>query len=137
MWRALGDSRRQLAYLGRALEQIPDWPWARCERGAQRVAGRDEEAVADLDIALALDPAYTSAYASRGESLARLGRHAEALADLNRAVETRPGYVWALCRRAVLHTAMGHPEEARADMARVRELDPGALERFADVSVLP
>ncbi|MFF7895232.1 tetratricopeptide repeat protein [Streptomyces sp. NPDC007907] len=138
VWRAQGDSRRQLDDLSRALEQNPDWPWARCERGdALRAAGRDEEAVADLDIALALDPAYTSAYASRGESLARLGRHAEALADLNRAVEMRPGYVWALCRRAVLHTAMGHPEEARADMARVRELDPGALERFADVSVLP
>ncbi|MER7901032.1 hypothetical protein ABTX62_34450 [Streptomyces sp. NPDC096046] len=43
----------------------------------------------------------------------------------------------ALCRRAVLHAAMGRPEQARADMARVRTLDPGALERFADVSVLP
>jgi hypothetical protein len=32
---------------------------------------------------------------------------------------------------------MGRPEEARADVARVRELDPEALERFADVSVLP
>ncbi|WP_063739351.1 tetratricopeptide repeat protein [Streptomyces iakyrus] len=138
VWRARGDSHRQLADLGRALALSPDWPWARCERGdALRAAGRDEEAVADLDIALALDPTYTSAYASRGESLARLGRHTEALADLNRAVEMRPGYVWALCRRAVLHAVMGCPEQARADVARVRDLDPEALERFADVSVLP
>ncbi|OIJ92801.1 tetratricopeptide repeat protein [Streptomyces colonosanans] len=60
------------------------------------MAGRDEEALADYDIALALDPGYASAYASRGVSLANLGRDEEALADLNRAVELRPNYTWVL-----------------------------------------
>ena len=133
VWRARGDSRRQLSDLDRALELNPDWPWARCERGdALRAAGRDEEAVADLDVALALDPAYTSAYASRGASLMKLGRHVEALADLDRALEMRPGYVWALCRRAVLHAAAGRWEEGRADVERVRELSSEALERLSD-----
>ncbi|MFF4291651.1 tetratricopeptide repeat protein, partial [Streptomyces sp. NPDC001633] len=80
-----------------------DWAWGRCERGdALRVTGRDEEALADYDRALELDPGYAYAYASRGVSLSNLGRHEEGLADLDRALALQPDYPWALEHRAAI-----------------------------------
>jgi tetratricopeptide (TPR) repeat protein len=66
------------------------------------VAGRHEEALADYDEALTIDPEYASAHASRGAALADLGRREEALAALDRALELRPSYEWAGALRARL-----------------------------------
>ncbi|MFC5957801.1 tetratricopeptide repeat protein [Streptomyces pratens] len=84
----------------RAVLLRPDSPWAHCERGdALHAAGRDEEALAHYDLALALDLGYASAYASRGVPLSGLGRHDQALRDLDRALELSPAYAWARARR--------------------------------------
>ena len=57
-----------------------------------RQLGRYDEALADLNRAIELDPADAEAIGSRGQTYRLLGRLVEALADLNRARELDPGY---------------------------------------------
>jgi eukaryotic-like serine/threonine-protein kinase len=56
--------------------------------------GRPEEAVADFDRALSLDPRNADAVLLRARPLAQLKRETEAEAEYRRAIALRPGY-WA------------------------------------------
>jgi len=53
--------------------------------------GRLDEALADLNRAIELDPEDAETIASRGQVYRLLGREAEALADLARAAGLDPG----------------------------------------------
>ena len=51
---------------------------------------RYEEALADFNRAIDLDPSYAWALANRGETYRRMERYEEALADLTRAIDLNP-----------------------------------------------
>jgi tetratricopeptide (TPR) repeat protein len=85
---------------------------------------RYEEALADLNRALELEPHDTLAPASRGVTYWLMGRYEEALADLNRVLELEPHDTWALANRGLTYQLMGRYEEALADFGRALELDP-------------
>ena len=53
---------------------------------AKNSLGRHEDAIADCDQALSLDPGTAGAYVNRGEAKAALGRTAEARSDLDAAL---------------------------------------------------
>jgi tetratricopeptide (TPR) repeat protein len=61
-----------------------------------------EEALADLDRALELEPDDVFALGGRGATYGRLNRYDEALADLDRALELEPGNALALMVRLEL-----------------------------------
>jgi tetratricopeptide (TPR) repeat protein len=51
---------------------------------------RYDEALADLNRAIELDPSYAWAIGSHGQTYQAMERYDEALADLNRAIELDP-----------------------------------------------
>jgi tetratricopeptide (TPR) repeat protein len=95
------------------------------ERGANhRTNGRYEEALADFDRAIELDPEDDWAIISRGQTHRTMGRYAEALADFDRAIELEPESGWAIISRGETYEAMGRYAEALADFDRAIELEP-------------
>jgi tetratricopeptide (TPR) repeat protein len=72
----------------------------RAVRGqAYREMEHDDEALADLNRAIELDPADASALVDRGETYQAMGRSEEALADYDRAIELDPEAASALASR--------------------------------------
>ena len=65
------------------------------DNGWRRLMGRYDEALADLNRAIELDPDDAGAFGRRGETYIALGNYDEALADLNRAIELDPAKAWA------------------------------------------
>jgi len=51
-----------------------------------------DEALAEFNRAIELDPSDASYYAARGQAYQAMGRNEEALADYDRAVELDPSY---------------------------------------------
>ena len=94
----------------------------------QALRGRPEDAIADYDRALALDPALTHAIINRANSLTRLRRFDEALHDYDLASfysEGRNALVFY--NRSMLHLQMNRPQAARRDLLRALELQPDSL----------
>jgi tetratricopeptide (TPR) repeat protein len=85
-----GELDAGLEDLTRAIELSPNhelYAW----RGWVLIRlGRNEEAIADLDLAIAAKPEWGEPYGSRGEALENLGRIHEAVASWDQALERLP-----------------------------------------------
>ncbi|HEX6675558.1 MAG TPA: tetratricopeptide repeat protein [Actinomycetes bacterium] len=86
--------------------------------------GRPLEAVAELDRALAANPALAWALAHRGDAHRRAGRYDQALADLDQALLLDPDDAFALATRGTLSRDLGRYDEAVADLGRALAIDP-------------
>jgi tetratricopeptide (TPR) repeat protein len=85
--------------------------------------GRYEEALVDLNRAIALDEQYALAIAIRGEIYRSMGRYEEALVDLNRAIALDEQYALAIAVRGETYRLMGRYEEALVDLNRAVALN--------------
>ncbi|MEV4299361.1 tetratricopeptide repeat protein [Microbispora rosea] len=94
--------------------------------------GRGEEALADFDRAVAIDPGFPDHYLDRGNLLFEMGRTDEALADYETAMRVSPPLPEAYYNRAELRLAAGDLDGARADLDHVIELDPGYLDAYVN-----
>lgn len=95
------------------------------ERGdAHRMMNRYDEALADFNWAIELDPKYAFAIASRGATYRMMNRYDKALADLNRAIKLDPKYAFGFYNRGETYRMMNRYDEALADFDRAIELDP-------------
>ena len=92
--------------------------------------GRFQEALADFDRAIELEPTYPGAFHKRGLVQEKLGRHAEAVQDFDRAIELNPEYGAAYFSRASLHTKLSNEDAALADMQMVTHLGNRNLETY-------
>ncbi len=96
-------------------------------RGILRLRrGFVEEAIADFDRAIALDPEQPESYLNKGAALIRRQNPQEALQLFTVALErntTRPAV--AHYGRAVANEALGNVAAAYRDYRRASELDPG------------
>ena len=100
---------------------------------AYLMSGRINEAKADFESAIALDPAYGTAYQNLGGVLAKEMRLDEAEAVLRRALERSPASASAHFSLGSVLIFQGRSEEAMAVMRRGLELDPdyfAAEQRF-------
>jgi tetratricopeptide (TPR) repeat protein len=84
---------------------------------------RYDEALADLNRAIELNPEDASALACRGYTYWDMERYDEALADFNRALELDPENAWAIVSRGQTYRAMGRYDLALDDFGRAIELD--------------
>jgi len=86
--------------------------------------GRQEQALADFDAAVRLDPMNANAYSNRGLTYSELGRQAEALADYDAAIRLDPMNANAYTKRGVLYHRLGRDNKALADFDAAIRLDP-------------
>jgi adenylate cyclase len=93
-----GDLGRADELESKALALDPDWTWPHDVKGGiLREQGRAEEAVAEHERALALDPSNVDAAAQLGIDYRNLGRFDESLEYLDRAIlgsPSDPALVW-------------------------------------------
>lgn len=89
-------------------------------------AGRDAEARADFERALAIAPREAENWLARGTLLMRAARSDAALADFDRALQLEPRLADALERRCVVLMRLRRLDDALASCRRALELAPHA-----------
>ncbi|WP_301549662.1 tetratricopeptide repeat protein [Streptomyces sp. MNP-20] len=90
----------------------------------RRQSGAYEDALADYDRAVALDPDLMRAYRGRASTHGKRGDYAAGLADLDRADALLPDQIVTLRMRGEFQRVLGHYEEAVDDLGRAIELAP-------------
>ncbi|TKA11781.1 ATP-binding protein [Actinacidiphila oryziradicis] len=99
--------------------------WVHTYRGRRLfLADRDEEALAELDRAIAADPHNHRAWAYRGDVHCWNGRTDQAVTDLTAALALDPTYAWALGSRGDAHRQAGRYDDAITDLTAALDLDP-------------
>ncbi|MEQ4717687.1 tetratricopeptide repeat protein [Nonomuraea sp. B19D2] len=83
------------------------------------MAGEPEQALPDLDAAIAADPGYPDYYIDRGNLLHQLGRDDEAVADYETAMEVGLPLPEPYYNRAEIRFARGDLQGALADLSYV------------------
>jgi tetratricopeptide (TPR) repeat protein len=86
--------------------------------------GKWQEALPELDAAIASDPALTEAYANRGTVYGQLGHFDQALGDLGMAIAMSPEEGGFYVNRGQVYSWMGEPEKATADYETAVAIDP-------------
>jgi tetratricopeptide (TPR) repeat protein len=84
---------------------------------------RYEQAIANFNEALKLDPNYALAYAGRGNGYWRFGRYQEALQDYDRAITLDPKLAWAYAGRGETYRLLKEYRQAIQDYNRTLELN--------------
>jgi tetratricopeptide (TPR) repeat protein len=100
--------------------------------------GQDEQAIAEYNRAIQLNPGDPNNYAGRGEAYAARDQLDPALADFNEAVRIDPGHVQGHRLRAASLSRLGQNENALADLdalIRANPTDAGALKNRGGVLV--
>lgn len=99
--------------------------WTHNRRGEMQAdQGAAEEALADFDRAVQLDPERWQAWHNRGVSYAMQGRFEDAMSDLDQTIELRPEYANAWFNRGELHYEAGAFERAIEDYNQAIQLRP-------------
>jgi len=94
--------------------------------------GKWEEAIAELDMAIELNPSSAKAYSNRGYAHRELEQYEQALADFDKAIELEPDYAGAYLNRGATYFDLEQFEQAVADYGKAIELDPDSALTYAN-----
>ena len=94
--------------------------------------GRTDEALADMEEALSINPGDPEALLNRANVLKVLGRPLEALAEYERALAVNPGWAQAENNRGTVLQALGRHEEALAAYDRALAIQPNLVEALSN-----
>jgi tetratricopeptide (TPR) repeat protein len=127
--RMLGELITQVGALAGTFTETPSIPSfsgpALVIRGeTYRRMERYDEALADFDRAIELDPGNAEAFGDRAVIYLMMERYDEALADFDRAIELDPSDAEVIGNRGETYRRMERYDEALADFDRAIELDP-------------
>ena len=86
--------------------------------------GKVDEAVAEFQKALALDPKYTAAHLNLGYAYDRQGRPEEAMSQYQKIIALEPGNLFAHNNLGVLYDKKGLYTEAIKEFEQVIQIDP-------------
>ncbi|KEO81242.1 hypothetical protein EL26_21795 [Tumebacillus flagellatus] len=96
---------------------------------------RYDEALAELNRVIAIDPNYPEYYFDRGNLFSKMDRLPEAVADYTHAIEISPPFPELYYNRAGAYNRLGETEKAFADYSYLLEIEPthvdGRLNRAA------
>ena len=95
-----------------------------CRARARGLKGDHEEALADCDRALEIEPDFDAALYERGNLLRKLGRFDKSLEDLEKLIELLPESPQGHLSRASTLRKLGRREEALAACEKAIQLDP-------------
>ena len=99
------------------------------EKGLKLLQNRKpEEAVTELEKAIALDPDYAEAHNDLGVAYVRLGRHPEAASEFRRALEMIPGESVPYSNLAGVLFLSGQRDEAEVNARRAIRLSPSSAQ---------
>lgn len=87
-------------------------------------AGNFDEALAEIDKALAVAPSYAEAYYRQGIIYAQMEDNDPALAAYTKAIEFNPEHKDAFNNRGYIHHELDNTEQAIDDWSRAIEIDP-------------
>jgi tetratricopeptide (TPR) repeat protein len=101
-------------------------------RGAEHLKlDRPDEAIADLDQAVAMEPRrFPAAYSDRGIAYRRKGDYAKAIADYGEAIRLWPHWHDWYLNRGIAYAASGQYEDAVADYTKALYYRPGLASAF-------
>ncbi|HXJ02498.1 MAG TPA: tetratricopeptide repeat protein [Micropepsaceae bacterium] len=101
-------------------------------RGAEYLkAARPDEAIADLDRAIAIAPSrYPTAYSDRGIAYRRKGDYAKAIADYSEAIRLWPDWHDWYLNRGLAYAANGQYQEAISDYDRTLYYRPRLVSAY-------
>jgi tetratricopeptide (TPR) repeat protein len=91
---------------------------------AYKLTGRYDEAIADLDIAIGLDPRNPQYWCQRADLRAKKHMYAEAIADYTAALDKVPNYAWAFRGRGQAYLGQGNAKLALADLNEALRAKP-------------
>jgi tetratricopeptide (TPR) repeat protein len=94
--------------------------------------GRLDEAIADYNAVIALDPNYAEYYQDRGSLLRRIGDDEAALADYEMAIQLSPPFAEVYYNRADTRANLGDIEGAIDDFSYVIDLDPNLVDAYVN-----
>jgi tetratricopeptide (TPR) repeat protein len=124
-WLRAGNSDRAERAYGAALERTPRDPELLIDRAFARAeAQRYQDAVEDLNRAIAIAPNSAEPYVYRAGAYRSLGKQDKAMEDVQRALALEPSNPEALLLRGNLRAAGGNQDGARADWQMVTKVDP-------------
>ncbi|MGW7053474.1 tetratricopeptide repeat protein, partial [Streptomyces sp. NPDC054888] len=99
--------------------------WAYTYRGIRLyLCDQEEEALTELDRAIAHDACNGQAWARRGESHRWLGHYDQAIADFTAALDIDPTDAWTLASRGQAHQQAGQYDQAITDLTAALDIDP-------------
>jgi tetratricopeptide (TPR) repeat protein len=111
--------------------KAPNSPVARSNRAlGYMTLHKWDQAMADLDKALAIDPTFYNALANRGNIEYNRGQHDAALRDLGTAVKLKPSGAPAWAGLGAAHFAVGAYDRALEDFGRAIALRPDYAEVY-------
>jgi tetratricopeptide (TPR) repeat protein len=120
-----GNPADAVRLIGKALYINSNQPKMLVNHGvALAMLARHEEALADFERAIALEPIHADAHNFRGLALRDLGREEEALASFCRAIELNAQHADAYLNYAVILYELGRLDEALAALDHVIALRP-------------
>jgi tetratricopeptide (TPR) repeat protein len=94
--------------------------------------GQYDQAIADYNQALEIDPGDAAAYYGRGYAYENKGHYEQAIADYTLALEINPSLVDAYNSRGLSYIHAGQLDEAIADCTRALELNPSHAEAYGN-----
>ena len=89
--------------------------------------GTNDQAIADYNQALAINPKLPGAYINRGEIYNQRRNYDQAISDFNQAIQIDPKKILAYNGRAAAYIAKGYYDQAIADDNVAIGLDPTAM----------
>ena len=94
--------------------------------------GKPDDALADIDRALAMCPGLTEARVDRARALIKLNRNAEAATDLETATKADPGEPSTHFLLAKVYRGLGRMQEAQVEMQTFSKLEESARAATAE-----
>jgi tetratricopeptide (TPR) repeat protein/S1-C subfamily serine protease len=98
---------------------------------AKSALGQKQEAIADYDLAISINPNYVDCYVNRGTVKFQLKQKQAAIADFDRAIEIDPNDAEIFTKRARVKYDLGQKQAAIADCDRAISINPNYAEGYA------
>ena len=95
-----------------------------------------EQAEADYNKAIEINPEYANAYNNRGNIKAKQADYNGAIEDYNRAIELNSQFVEAYCNRGIAKESLGDHYEALEDFDRAIELNSEYIDGYLRRGIL-